>query len=138
MLVIRKTVLHVEDDAGVARAVDRLLRDNGYSVSTAYSAREGLRHLKVRRPDIILLDMKMPGMSGGSFVREITGEDGKTIVPVIVFTAFTNMVDDDVRAKVCAVLAKPTEINLLPGAVAEALRDDAAETPGHGREATIP
>ncbi len=117
MLIQRKTVLHVEDDAGVARAVEQLLRNSGYSVTTAYNAREGLRRMKMRRPDIVVVDMKMPGMSGGSFVRQIANPDGTTKVPVIIFTAFDNLVEDDVRSLASAVLTKPADINLLPDAI---------------------
>ena len=106
MVVQKKVVLHVDDDAHVATVVKDVLDTQGYHVVTAHSAQEGLRMIRSSRAELIILDISMPGMSGLTFLNQITSEEG-TELPVIVFTAYARMVADEVREKIAGIMLKP-------------------------------
>jgi len=68
----RTTIGVVDDDAGVRRGLERLLGACGYHVETYESAREFLDHSGMNTVDCILLDVRMPGMSGVDLHRRLT------------------------------------------------------------------
>lgn len=123
MVTQKKNILHVEDDAQVATTVANLLRMEGYKVVTTYSALEGLRAVKNVKPDLIILDIGMPGMSGLTFLRQISSPEGKTKIPVLIFTAYPGMVDDITRNRVDGFLEKPTDLDTLKNEVARILSE---------------
>jgi DNA-binding response OmpR family regulator len=84
-------ILVIDDDAGVVSVLHSILTDEGFDVVTADSGIRGLEILQEYTPHLILLDLKMPGMSGVGFLNEISGEDGKPKYPVLVLTAHGNM-----------------------------------------------
>jgi CheY-like chemotaxis protein len=78
-------ILVIDDDLAILNLLENLLAGEGYEVVTAACGREGLVAIEKDRPDLILLDVQMPGMSGFevlSKIRETRGE-----VPVIMVTA---------------------------------------------------
>ena len=109
MILTQKKILHVDDDAAVARAVGDMLGMAGYHVVKATNAQDGLRKMRSNQFDLIILDMNLPGMSGETFLNQICGEDGQPPVPVLLFTAFAQMVSDDVRSRVSGFLVKPAD-----------------------------
>ena len=66
----RRWVLVVDDDPDLLGMVELLLDSVGFQVMTAGEGREALERVAQRMPDLILLDMKMPGMNGWDFARE--------------------------------------------------------------------
>ena len=84
-------ILVIDDDAGVVSVLRSILADEGFEVWTANSAHCGLTILLEKSPDLIILDLKMPGMSGVGFLNEISGSDGKPKYPVLVLTAHGSM-----------------------------------------------
>lgn len=81
-------VLHVDDEAGFAAAVGRRLAHRGMSMSTAASGGEALEALAAEPFDVILLDIKMPGMDGIKTLGEIRRQYPE--VAVIMLTAHVN------------------------------------------------
>jgi two-component system, NtrC family, response regulator AtoC len=79
-------VLVVDDDAGLRKSLTLILKDGGYEVRTAADAREGLETARGEAPDMILVDVRMPGMDGLGFVEAYRKEGGTA--PVIVMTAY--------------------------------------------------
>ena len=111
----------VDDDHGICRALERLLRSCGYEVSAYASAAEFLRSLRVARPVCVLLDLHMPEIDGLR-VLETLVEHYKGIA-VVVVTAET---DPDVLARAdalgaSALISKPVEPDSLLEAVSAAL-----------------
>ncbi len=102
-------ILHIDDDAGVARAISGLLGQAGYQVTSASNAQDGIRKIKNKQFDLVILDMNMPGMPGSMVLNRLTGDDGRTTVPVLVFSAYAQLVPDDVKEKAAGVLIKPAE-----------------------------
>ena len=72
-----KKILVVDDDESLLELVKAVLEEDGYSVETANNGEEALEKLKTIKPDLILLDMMMPGMSGREVCENIR-KDPKT------------------------------------------------------------
>lgn len=81
------TVLFVDDDPAILLTIGDKLRFLGYTVTTAVSAEKALAHLARSQPDLIILDISMPGMGGMGFLKAISNADGTSRYPVLVFTA---------------------------------------------------
>jgi DNA-binding NtrC family response regulator len=90
-------ILVIDDEQGIRNLLDTLLRRKGYDVVLAESGRQGLELFRRERPDVIVLDLKMPEMDGLTVLREIKNLDpGK---PVIILTgAGTAEAERQVRA----------------------------------------
>ena len=116
-----RRVLIVDDEANARNALAELLADAGYSVSTASDGRTGLLQMEQIDPDVVLTDLKMPGMDGLSLI-----ERGRPLFPhttFIVMTAF-GTIDTAVRAiKLGAesYLTKPLELDAVIAIVDRAL-----------------
>jgi DNA-binding response OmpR family regulator len=79
------TVLAVEDDPAILRGLSDNLRFEGYEVITASDGEAGYKLQAERRPDLILLDLMLPRMSGLEFCRKLRAEGNQT--PILVLTA---------------------------------------------------
>jgi len=79
-------VLVVDDDSGARRTVSLLLEDEGYDVVTAGDGEAGLEKAREERPDLVLCDVRMPGMDGMEFLEAYREEGGEALV--IVMTAY--------------------------------------------------
>jgi CheY-like chemotaxis protein len=90
-------ILVIDDEQGIRNLLDTLLRRKGYDVVLAESGRQGLELFRRGRPDVIVLDLKMPEMDGLTVLRQIKNLDpGK---PVIILTgAGTAEAEKQVRA----------------------------------------
>src|SRR5690554_2975946 len=84
------TVLIVEDEAGISRTLDAYLRREGYATEIAADGHVALTLFRAARPDIVLLDVMLPGLDGFEVLRRIRQESG---TPVILLTAKGDEVD---------------------------------------------
>lgn len=82
-----KKILVIEDDIYIGNMVEEALRKNGYGVSRAYSGTEALLVIKDAVPDLILLDLMLPGITGEELLPQIMN------MPVIVVSAKTDIID---------------------------------------------
>jgi DNA-binding response OmpR family regulator len=92
------TVLVVDDDEGVTQTFARVLRLEGYEVRTAASAEKGLIEAEQRRPDAIILDLRMPLVDGLGFLRRLRARDDQHDTPVVIVTG-DYFLDDAVSTK---------------------------------------
>ena len=84
--VIRmKTILIIDDDVHIGNALEEALTDEGYSILRAYSGTEAVFVLSQSRPDLVLLDLMLPGLNGEDVLPHIKG------LPVIVMSAKTDI-----------------------------------------------
>jgi CheY-like chemotaxis protein len=97
------------------------LQFEGYEVIKAASGEEGLTQLKNTTPDLVLLDISMPGMGGIKFLKEISTIDGKTRFPVLVLTARANMEEFFKTTAVDGFVAKSGESDILLREIARVL-----------------
>lgn len=79
----RSSVLVVDDDAHARSTITRILRDAGYAVREASDGTVALRSVADERPDVILLDLVLPGMDGWEIVRRLKAEEKTADIPVI-------------------------------------------------------
>ncbi len=85
-----ESLLFIEDDDGIRLALGLALEDEGYSVLEAADGAAGLVAFESNPPDLVLLDLRLPDMSGFDVCRAIRS---KSIVPIIIITAQTDTVD---------------------------------------------
>ena len=85
------TVLIVEDEHAVARGIQYALQQEGYTVAVARSGEEGLEFATSQAPDVIVLDLRLPGMDGFDVLRRLRAAGSKA--PVLVLTARDDEVD---------------------------------------------
>jgi two-component system, NtrC family, C4-dicarboxylate transport response regulator DctD len=85
-MISSKTVMVIDDDHRLNRLLQLVLESSGYSVRAFTDARDALRSLDGTRPDVIVLDLRMPGMDGYEFYGELKRRE--IDVPVIVASAF--------------------------------------------------
>jgi FixJ family two-component response regulator len=131
------TVFLVDDDAGVLKAVSRLLRGRGYDVRPYASPREFLDHHDASVPGCAVLDVAMPDLDGLALQQALTA--GGAHRPVIFITGKGD-VPTSVRAmKAGAVdfLTKPVRDEVLVEAIARAKKQDADARKRHGELAAV-
>jgi DNA-binding response OmpR family regulator len=75
------SILIVDDDEGVTQTFARMLTFEGYEVRTAFNAESGLRAAAERRPDAIILDLRMPLLDGLGFLRHLRSMAGQQDSP---------------------------------------------------------
>ena len=85
-----ETLLFIEDDDGIRLALSMALEDEGYSVREAANGADGLASFRQAPPDLVLLDLRLPDMSGFDVCRALRAE---SIVPIIMITAQTDTHD---------------------------------------------
>ena len=85
-----ETLLFIEDDDGIRLALSMALEDEGYSVREAADGQAGLAAFRESPPDLVLLDLRLPDMSGFDVCRSLRAE---SIVPIIMITAQTDTHD---------------------------------------------
>ena len=80
-------LLVVDDDPGLLLAVSETLREAGYEVQTARRGAEALAHIAASLPDLVISDIRMPGMDGYTLVRNLRAAPRTRLLPIIFLTA---------------------------------------------------
>ena len=119
-----KRLLVVDDDPGLLRAVAETLRAEGYEVTTARRGAEALVRVAESLPDLIVSDIRMPGMDGYELVRNLRSSARARLIPIIFLTAKDETADRiaGFRSGVDAYLTKPFEPDELLAVVANILK----------------
>ena len=106
-----KRLLIVDDEPNLLRAVAACLKAEDYDVATARSGHEALVHLAESIPDLIISDIRMPGMDGYKLARQLRGSPRTALVPIVFLTAKDETTDriEGFRAGIDAYLTKPFE-----------------------------
>jgi two-component system cell cycle response regulator DivK len=104
-----KTILYVEDNEANRKIVRQLLKQTSYTLIEAYDGEEGVAKALETRPDLILMDVQLPKISGLEATRRLRAEEATADTPIIAITSFA-LSGDDHKAKeagATAYLAKP-------------------------------
>ena len=118
----------VDDDLNFAKLTRVALVKNGYEVEIFQDARKAIEEAKKRKPDLILMDMVMPKLSGEEAIKELKSNSDLAQIPVIILTGtlspqeYAEMTRIAVDGKVYKTLCKPYEISELIRLVKESLR----------------
>jgi two-component system cell cycle response regulator DivK len=117
------TILVVEDNLKNLKLIRAVLEFSGYDVIEATSGEEGVKLAGEVSPDLILMDLQLPGIDGAEALRQIRSAQDGPAVPVVAVTAFA-MTDDRDRAFASGFdgyLEKPISVRALPQQVREFL-----------------
>ena len=106
-----KRLLVVDDEPNLLRAVAACLKTEDYEVTTARSGQEALMRVVESVPDLIISDIRMPGMDGYKLARQLRGSPRTALVPIVFLTAKDETADriEGFRAGIDAYLTKPFE-----------------------------
>jgi two-component system, OmpR family, response regulator len=124
-----KRILYVEDEQDIQVIARIALEDvGGFEVDVASSGREALGQAEAFAPDLILLDVMMPGMDGPATLRGLRGKPSLASVPVIFMTAKvqSNEVDEYMRMGAIGVVRKPFDPLTLAAEVTRLVESRAA------------
>ncbi|HUD72844.1 MAG TPA: response regulator [Dongiaceae bacterium] len=116
---MRETVMVVDDDGDILDLARLVLEGGGYRVIAAASGSDALRTLSGERPDLILLDINMPGMDGWQVLRLLKVDERTRAIPVALFS-IKSQVRDRIQAlqgDACDYIAKPFAMDELLGRV---------------------
>ncbi len=110
---MHKVVLIVEDNELDMGLIDKLLQANDYQTIKSNDGSDTLSLAKEHRPDFIVLDIMLPGVSGLEHVKTIKADEALKDIPVIAVTALTKEGDKEriLEAGFDAYLAKPIDVN---------------------------
>jgi two-component system, cell cycle response regulator DivK len=117
-------ILVVEDNPLNLKLIRDVLEFHGFDVVTARSGEEGVAVAASRSPDLILMDLQLPGIGGQEALQRIHADPRSRDVPVVAVTAFA-MKEDIERAKAAGFdgyIAKPISVRALPDQLAQFLR----------------
>ena len=109
-------ILIIEDEAKIARFVELELKHEGYSVETAGDGLEGLKAVGSFQPDLLVLDLMLPGISGIEVCRRLRAAEGTQSLPILMLTA-----KDDVSDKVMGLDMGADDYMTKPFAIEELL-----------------
>jgi two-component system alkaline phosphatase synthesis response regulator PhoP len=117
--VIAKKVLVVEDDEAMAELLSGILADEGYETRCAFDGTDGLDQVAAFRPDLIVLDLMLPGINGYQVCQAVRKESGAQGPRIVVVSAKNHPVDRKQAARlgVDIYLSKPFEAAVLVSAV---------------------
>jgi len=110
-----RRILVVDDEPDVLAVTGYRLRKAGYKVATAPDGQGALDEMRRSRPDLVLLDLRMPGMDGIDVCRHIRQDENLKDVPVILLTASSDSIArEQVRqAESDGLLLKPCDLTVL-------------------------
>jgi len=113
-------ILIIDDDKDLANLTKIALITKGYQVSVLHSAVNIIEEIKTRKPDLILMDIMMPGISGPEAVRNLKAEPLLKHIPVVFLTGLILSGEEDVEetglkvdGQIYQTLGKPYEIDAL-------------------------
>jgi len=119
-----KRLLIVDDEPNLLRAVAAVLRGEGFEVTTARSGREALVFVAQNLPDLIVSDVRMPGMDGFALARRLRAAPNYALVPIIFLTAKDETEDrvEGFQSGVDVYLTKPFEPDELVAVIKNILQ----------------
>src|SRR5690349_20026689 len=112
-------ILYIEDDPGSQTLVQRTLSFAGYDVAVASRGIEGLDMAVKVMPDLILMDISLPDLSGREVTTKLSSDDRFRATPIVALTALSQAGEREkaIAAGATGYLTKPIEIDKLPGQV---------------------
>ena len=125
-------ILVIDDDRGIRHFLDSLLRHKGYNVLLAENGQKGLELYRQERPDVVVLDLKMPEMDGLTVLRHILSLN--LTQPVIIYSgAWSPKTEQQIRALgITETVTKDCSLDRLEEAVKRALK-----SPDPGKEGVL-
>ncbi|MBP0048010.1 response regulator [Marinobacterium sp. AK62] len=122
-------VLVVDDEPNILLSLEFLMQQAGYRVVTAADAEQASRLIEANRPDLVLLDISLPGMSGFDLLEQLRQSDATRDLPVIMLTAHGREVEKEKGLALGAndYITKPFSTRDLVSRVGTLLADHSSE-----------
>jgi CheY-like chemotaxis protein len=116
-------ILIVDDNQLNLKLIRVLLAGEGYSVHTAGDAEEALAMLETATPDLILMDVQLPGMDGLELTRRLKNDPARSRIVVLALTAYAMKGDEEkaLAAGADGYLTKPVDTRSLPDVISRHL-----------------
>ena len=125
----KKRVLLVEDNSASRELMALILGKSGFEVVEATTGFEGIHQARTARPDLIIMDLGLPEMTGAEAIARLKTDPRTMNIPVIVNTAFPNgspLVERAVAAGAVEIIYKPNDFSALRATVARYLSSEPA------------
>ena len=108
-----RRILIVEDQTDVAQLIDVVLKGEGYTVAIAKDGAQGLMLARDWKPDLILMDIMLPGVDGGTLIARLRQEAETADLPIIAMSASRTLRDRTAELQADALLSKPFDVDAL-------------------------
>ncbi|MBT3691553.1 response regulator [Candidatus Woesearchaeota archaeon] len=114
---MKKTILIVDDYQDIADSISTFLKKEGYGIETFYTGRGAIRRSQSKNPDLLILDIAMPGFNGFEVARALPNQK------IIFMTAYDFKEEDAKEFKNCVgLIEKPVDLEKLLSLVKKALK----------------
>ena len=115
----RECILVVDDNPDNSKLTQLLLECEGYTVETAADAEQALTRLGSRRPDLVLMDVQLPGMDGLDLTRRLRKMPELAHLPIVALTAYAMQGDEaNAREAGCdGYISKPIDTRAFPAMI---------------------
>jgi DNA-binding response OmpR family regulator len=113
MKYVSSRILVVEDQEDVAQLIDVVLKGEGYTVAIARDGAQGLMMSRDWDPDLILMDIMLPGVDGGTLISRLRRESETKDLPIIAMSASRTLRDRTPELEADALLSKPFDVDAL-------------------------
>jgi two-component system cell cycle response regulator DivK len=119
-------ILYIEDHPAQSDIMKQMLEFSGYTVVLAMSGEEGIEKARESQPDVILMDLRMPGIGGIEAIKQLKQDPSVADIPVVVLSAWTSQRnrEDAEEAGAAKFLAKPVDTKRLVEEINELVRPD--------------
>ena len=112
-MATKPVILVVDDDAPIILLMRSLLREFGFEPLTATTGAEAIEKARAQHPDLVLLDLKMPGMSGAEVIHTLRSEEGLASLPILILSGEPVDPDELARLGANASVLKPFDVTAL-------------------------
>jgi CheY-like chemotaxis protein len=121
-------ILIVDDNAINLKLVRYIVEDRGYEVDSAIDATTALAAVRANRPDVILMDLQLPGIDGLALTRQLKSDPATRDIAIIAVTAYAMKGDREraIEAGCDDYVTKPIDTRALPGVIARHVRERGA------------
>jgi len=129
---VKEKILIVEDDPTHVRLIEMTLRAKNYTLLKASDGEEALEIALSEKPDLILMDIRLPKMTGFEVTKKLRENPAFSHTPIIALTAYAMRGDRErvIESGCDAYVTKPIDTRELPAVIAEMLQKWKQETPG--------
>jgi CheY-like chemotaxis protein len=123
----RKLIVVVEDNQDINDLLSSILEEEGYQVVSVTDGRQAHEAARAHHPDLITLDLALPGKDGWAIARELQEDPETENIPILVISAYTRDLEAPLRRQVARIIAKPFYITQVISEVEAILRRRAGE-----------
>nr|MDJ0572191.1 response regulator [Pleurocapsa sp. MO_192.B19] len=126
-----QSILVVEDNDDLLLLLRLILESAGYQVETVDNGRDALAHIEQYKPQLILMDIMMPEISGLQVAREIKEQPDYKALPILLVSAVDHLKDEQLfKSKADGIIYKPFDLDDLVSRVAQLTKNYAFVLPG--------